>query len=126
MAGFKFQSNKFEIEVEDKKYVSNLGMIDIADKFQGIVDIVEEYEEAKKGNEPTNFREQTEKITGIIGKFVDDIFGESSFKNMTDGMEIDMEMALDLFAYITEEFNKQKIQSISKYSPNRAKRRSKK
>lgn len=123
MAGFQFKKNNFTIEVEGIKYESTLSMTGIADIFTDVSKEASQYENTSK-----NFKDESKKIVGLIKGFVDEVFGENSFDKMTEALDaFEMDMALQLFEYITVEFNEQKINSVvNKYSPNRAKRRSNK
>lgn len=120
MAGFKFKKSNFNIEVEGKKYESTLSMADIADKFKVVADKAHNYKV-----ESDDFKSEMQELINLVKNFVNEVFGENAFDAMTETLDVvEMDSALQLFEYITQEFNSQKIDNITKkYSPDRAKRK---
>lgn len=90
---FKFREDNFSINVQDKEYEMVITEDEFFDRLEEMTKLSEEAREF-------NGAEQIRKLIFAVKSFTNYAFGEGAFESMTEGVKVNISVAMQLFEYI--------------------------
>lgn len=105
--GLKFDVKKFKINVEDRDYEAVIDDIEILSVLEGV-----SYEADMVSGEE---KEKVVALMDIVREATNAIFGDTAFDDMTESVSVNLDICLQLFDYLVEEFNRYNVELTNRY-----------
>lgn len=105
--GLKFGIRRFIINVEDRDYEALIDDLEILSVIENVA--------SEAGLVSGEEKEKVVALMDIVREAVNAIFGETAFDDMTEDVPLNLDICLQLFEFLVEEFNRYNAELANHY-----------